>query len=57
MIAHEVPRLYPPVTMINCRTCKTARISNIAYPPGVGVLVLPVLFIHHDSEIWGPDAT
>jgi cytochrome P450 len=56
MILYEVLRLYPPVTMITRRTCKTVQLGNITYPPGV-LLGLPVLFIHHDPEIWGPDAT
>lgn len=56
MILYEVLRLYPPVIMINRRTCKTAQLGNVTYPPGV-LLALPVLFIHHDPEIWGPDAT
>ncbi|KAJ3695269.1 hypothetical protein LUZ60_000646 [Juncus effusus] len=56
MILYEVLRLYPPFTVLNRKTYKTVQLGNITYPPGV-VLALPILTIHHDKEIWGPDVS
>ena len=56
MILYEVLRLYPPVTLIVRRTYKEMELGSITYPAGVN-LVLPILFIHHDPEIWGKDAS
>ncbi|KAF3338324.1 cytochrome P450 CYP72A219-like protein [Carex littledalei] len=56
MILYEVLRLYTPVAMLNRHTYKTVQLGDVTLPPGV-VLGLPLLFIHHDSDIWGPDAT
>ncbi|XP_078151335.1 cytochrome P450 CYP72A616-like isoform X4 [Carex rostrata] len=56
MILYEVLRLYSPVIMITRRTYKTMQLGDVTIPPGV-VLALPILFIHHDPDIWGPDAT
>ncbi|KAJ3681268.1 hypothetical protein LUZ60_015757 [Juncus effusus] len=56
MIMYEVLRLYPPVVMLTRKTYKTMQLGNITYPPGV-VLALPILIIHHDKQIWGPDAS
>ncbi|KAJ4771281.1 Cytochrome P450 [Rhynchospora pubera] len=55
MVLYEVLRLYPPVVMINRRTYKTMQLGDLTLPPGV-VLGMPILFIHHDPEIWGPNA-
>ncbi|KAJ4789412.1 Cytochrome P450 [Rhynchospora pubera] len=55
MILYEVLRLYPSDVMINRRTYKTIQLGDLTLPPGVQ-LGMPILFIHHDPEIWGPDA-
>jgi len=55
MILYEVLRLYSPVTMLIRRTYKTMQLGDVTFPPGVH-LALPILFIHHDPDIWGPDA-
>ncbi|XP_078151339.1 cytochrome P450 CYP72A616-like isoform X7 [Carex rostrata] len=56
MILYEVLRLYTPVPMLIRRTYKTIQLGDVTIPPGV-LLALPILFIHHDPDIWGPDAT
>ena len=56
MILYEVFRLYSPATIIFRQTYKTMQLGNVILPPGVQ-LALPILFIHHDPDIWGPDAT
>ncbi|CAM0958961.1 unnamed protein product [Alopecurus aequalis] len=54
MILHEVLRLYPPAAMIKRKIYKEAQIGGVTYPAGIFVDV-PVLLIHHDSDIWGSD--
>ncbi|XP_073115298.1 cytochrome P450 CYP72A616 [Elaeis guineensis] len=56
MILYEVLRLYPSVIQLNRRTYKTMKIGDITCPAGV-LLLLPVIFIHHDPEFWGKDAS
>ncbi|CAL4948617.1 unnamed protein product [Urochloa decumbens] len=56
MILYEVLRLYPPATFIVRRTYKGMELGGIKFPAGVNLL-LPILFIHHDPEIWGKDAS
>jgi cytochrome P450 len=56
MILYEVLRLYPPVIFLARRTYKEMELGGIKYPAGVN-LILPLLSIHHDPEIWGKDAS
>ncbi|KAF8019473.1 hypothetical protein BT93_G0225 [Corymbia citriodora subsp. variegata] len=52
MILNEVPRLYPPGFMTMRTVHKTTKLGNIQVPPGV-VLLVPMILISHDPEIWG----
>jgi len=56
MILYEVLRLYPPAIFLTRRTYKAMELGGIKYPAGVN-LMLPILFIHHDPNIWGKDAS
>lgn len=56
MILYEVLRLYPPVVFLTRRTYKEMELGGIKYPAGVN-LMLPLIFIHHDPNIWGEDAS
>ncbi|KAG1346787.1 putative Cytochrome P450 CYP72A219 [Cocos nucifera] len=40
----------------NWQTYKTMKLGDIAYPPGI-LPSLPVIFVHHDPEFWGKDAS
>jgi cytochrome P450 len=56
MILYEVLRLYTPVVALTRQTYKTMQLGDLTIPPGV-LVTMPILFIHHDPDIWGPDAT
>ncbi|KAK3160055.1 hypothetical protein QOZ80_1BG0054670 [Eleusine coracana subsp. coracana] len=55
MVLHEVLRLYAPLPALHRRTYKPMELGGVRYPAGV-VLALPVLCVHHDEDVWGPDA-
>ncbi|KAL6844914.1 hypothetical protein ACP4OV_025573 [Aristida adscensionis] len=54
MIIYEVLRLYPPASLLVRKTYKDMEIGGVTYPAGV-IIEMPVLFIHHDPNIWGSD--
>ncbi|CAD6237788.1 unnamed protein product [Miscanthus lutarioriparius] len=54
MVLYEVLRLYPPVTVLDRQTYKEMELGGVKYPPGV-TLLLPIVTIHHDSDLWGED--
>jgi cytochrome P450 len=55
MILYEVLRLYPPAVTLNRRTFKEMQLGAVEYPEGV-ILELPIILIHHNTDIWGKDA-
>ncbi|KAL3729615.1 hypothetical protein ACJRO7_026704 [Eucalyptus globulus] len=55
MILNEVLRLYPPAYMTARTVHRTTKLGDIQIPPGV-LLLVPIILIHHDPEIWGDDA-
>ncbi|THU62063.1 hypothetical protein C4D60_Mb01t01200 [Musa balbisiana] len=55
MILYEVLRLYPPGILLRRQTYKTMKLGDVVYPPGV-LLLLHVIFVHHDPNLWGKDA-
>ncbi|CAL9116148.1 unnamed protein product [Musa textilis] len=56
MILYEVLRLYPPAILLQRQTYKTMKLGDVVYPPGV-LLQLHVIFVHHDPNVWGKDAS
>ncbi|CAL4948595.1 unnamed protein product [Urochloa decumbens] len=54
MVLHEVIRLYPPFTLLERETHMEVDLGGIKYPHGVKLL-LPILAIHHDPDLWGKD--
>ncbi|KAJ4976891.1 hypothetical protein NE237_001997 [Protea cynaroides] len=55
MILYEVLRLYPPALFLNRCTYKNIKLGELSLPPGIH-LMLPIVLIHHDRELWGEDA-
>ncbi|KAG8056125.1 hypothetical protein GUJ93_ZPchr0001g32755 [Zizania palustris] len=55
MVLYEVLRLYSPITTVQRRTYKPMELGGVRYPEGV-VLTVPLLCVHHDKDVWGPDA-
>uniref|UniRef100_M8B126 Secologanin synthase n=1 Tax=Aegilops tauschii TaxID=37682 RepID=M8B126_AEGTA len=55
MVLHEVLRLYPPVIQFDRQTYTEVELGGVRYPPGV-ILSLPIVFLHHDPDVWGEDA-
>lgn len=56
MVLYEVLRLYTPLTALQRQTYKPMELGGVRYPAGV-MLMLPLLCIHHDKDVWGPDAS
>ncbi|ERN01818.1 hypothetical protein AMTR_s00089p00051730 [Amborella trichopoda] len=52
MVLHEVLRLYPPVSHIIRQTSARVKLGGLHFPEGIQ-LVLPMIMIHHDRELWG----
>ncbi|CAL5406020.1 unnamed protein product [Camellia sinensis] len=56
MILYEALRLYSPLAFMIRTIRNKTRLGEVVLPPGVDLFV-PMIAIHHDSEIWGKDAT
>ena len=55
MIVNENLRLYPPATMIVRKAYKDIKLGQFSLPKGAA-LHLPILAVHHNEKLWGPDA-
>ncbi|KAL6655610.1 hypothetical protein ACP70R_006436 [Stipagrostis hirtigluma subsp. patula] len=56
MVIQETLRLYPPATLLPRMVFEDIRLAGgLHLPRGLSVWI-PVLAIHHDESVWGPDA-
>ncbi|KAF5190847.1 Cytochrome p450 [Thalictrum thalictroides] len=56
MILNESLRLYPPAVATIRRAKADVDLGNYKIPRGTEVLI-PIIAVHHDIELWGRDAT
>ncbi|KAK6931355.1 Cytochrome P450 [Dillenia turbinata] len=55
MIINESLRLYPPAIGTSRTTTREVRVGKLILPANIDVFI-PIIAIHHDPKIWGPDA-
>ncbi|CAN4104483.1 unnamed protein product [Withania somnifera] len=56
MILQESLRLYPPFAVLYRMIATKTKLGELSLPAGVELLV-PIILVHHDKELWGEDAT
>ncbi|KAJ0985343.1 hypothetical protein J5N97_003699 [Dioscorea zingiberensis] len=55
MVIQESLRLYPPTAFVTREAFKDVKLGELNVPKGIS-LVIPTSIMHHEQEIWGPDA-
>ncbi|KAJ7548319.1 hypothetical protein O6H91_07G007100 [Diphasiastrum complanatum] len=55
MVLNESLRLYPPAPVLVRESFKDMKLGDMFVPKGC-TFWMPILAIHHDSELWGPDS-
>ncbi|WOL08859.1 Cytochrome P450 [Canna indica] len=55
LIIQEVLRLYPPTAATIRRARADVELGGYRIPRGTELLI-PIMAVHHDEELWGPDA-
>ncbi|XP_031496193.1 cytochrome P450 734A1-like [Nymphaea colorata] len=56
MVLKESLRLYPPAVVLHRQAYKDIKLGDVTLPAGVQVY-LPILAVHHDADLWGPDVS
>ncbi|KAJ1292212.1 hypothetical protein BS78_02G374400 [Paspalum vaginatum] len=56
MIVNETLRLYPPAVAIIRKAKRDVELGGCVVPSGTEVMI-PIMAVHHDAEVWGADAT
>ncbi|XP_062187946.1 cytochrome P450 734A5-like isoform X2 [Phragmites australis] len=56
MIVNETLRLYPPAVAIIRKTKRDVELGGCVVPAGTEILI-PIMAVHHDTNVWGADAT
>ncbi|XP_066378060.1 cytochrome P450 734A4-like isoform X2 [Miscanthus floridulus] len=56
MILNETLRLYPPAVATIRRAMRDVTLGGVSVPRGTELLI-PIMAMHHDAALWGPDAT
>ncbi|KAF8410299.1 hypothetical protein HHK36_002825 [Tetracentron sinense] len=55
MVIQEAMRLYPTVVFMSREALEEMKLGEIHVPKGVNIWI-PVITLHRDPDIWGPDA-
>ncbi|KAH7672429.1 Unspecific monooxygenase protein [Dioscorea alata] len=55
MVIQESLRLYPPTAFVTREAFKDIKLGKLNIPKGI-TMVIPTSILHHEQEIWGPDA-
>ncbi|KAM3278448.1 hypothetical protein ACQJBY_045986 [Aegilops geniculata] len=55
MLLLETLRLYGPLTFLQRKTVSDTILANTKVPKGT-MISIPLLMLHRDKEVWGPDA-
>ncbi|XP_077213410.1 cytochrome P450 714C2-like [Tasmannia lanceolata] len=55
MVIQETLRLYPPAPFVAREAFEAMEFGSLKIPKGANAWI-PVLMLHHDPQIWGPDA-
>lgn len=56
MILNETLRLYPPAVATIRRAKRDVTLGGVSIPRDTELLI-PIMAMHHDGALWGPDAT
>jgi len=55
MILNETLRLYPPAVATIRRAMRDVTLGGVSIPQDTELLI-PIMAMHHDAALWGPDA-
>lgn len=55
MVLNETLRLYPPAVATIRRAKEDVELGGYNIPRGTELLI-PIIAVHHDTRLWGPDA-